>query len=111
MINFEFKSTAHAVAYYFHKVVAKIPAIIAGAQKVKNTETVVEGVSALAAPQLVPVESAAYACLGGIIALLTAGDAAIEGKLLDLGLDKGAIDAAKAVAPQASQVIALAKAL
>ncbi len=100
-----FKSVGHFFAKAFSAIAKEIPAI-------QKTETTVEAVTAAAGGSAVlPLESAAYAVLGGIAAAITAGGDATTSKLADAGLDVGAINAVKAVLAQFPNLVSLAKAL
>ena len=100
-----FKSVGHFFAKAFSAIAKEIPAI-------QKTETTVEAVTAAAGGSaVIPLESAAYAVLGGIAAAITAGGDATTSKLADAGLDVGAINAVKAVLAQFPNLVSLAKAL
>lgn len=100
-----FKSVGHFFAKAFQAIAKEIPAI-------QKTETTVEAVTAAAGQsELIPLERAAYAALGGVSAAIAAGGAATEAKLADAGLDVGAINAIKAVLAQYPNLVTLAKAL
>lgn len=109
MISFNFKNLGHALATFFKTAVAdaKKAAVVAdaGIEKVDADKTVIEGVSGIvagavapgSAPAVLDAENAAFAVLGSIDAAIKAEGSAAEQKLLDAGLDAGAINAAKAV--------------
>lgn len=99
-----FKNVGHLFATAFQKVVAALP-------KIEASKPVVEGVTEVAAPTLVPLEDAAYAVLGSVTAALQAGGTAAEAKLADAGLDETAISSAKAALSQIPEIAALAKSL
>lgn len=100
-----FKSVGHFFAKAFQAVAKDIPLI-------EKTEVPVEAVTAAAGASVaIPLESAAYAALGGIAAAITAGGEAATSKLADAGLDVGAVDAVKAVLAQFPNLASLAKAL
>lgn len=111
-----FKSAGHALATFFKAAVAEVkkytPIVQSDIATVESSKPVVEGVTGAilavvnpgAAATAVGIEDAAYAVLGEITALITAGGAAAEKKLLDAGLDENVVTAAKSVAAGASQV-------
>ncbi len=99
-----FKSVGHFFATAFKAIVKDLPAI-------EGTKTVVEGVTASIDPAIIPVENAAYAVLGEIASVLTAGGAAATAKLQDAGLDVAVIDKVKSVMAGAGSLIAVAKTL
>lgn len=118
-MSISFKTAGHAFAAFFKKVVADAkvdaPKVQADIAKVEDTKTEVEvgttavlgAVSPGAVVPAVGIESAAYAVLGEISALITAGGAAAEAKLVNAGLDQNVVATAKAVAASASQVATL----
>jgi len=88
-----FKSIGH----FFATVAQKVLAV---GVKIESSEQTVETVTAqvpVYGPLAVPVEKAAYAVLGEVMAVLAAGDAAAKQKLADAGLDINVIDTAEAV--------------
>lgn len=115
-MSISFKSAGHAFATFIKKVVTDAPKIAADVQKditeVEGTKTVVTvgtgsvlaAVDPAAAGTAVGIEDAAYAVLGEVSALISAGGAAAEAKLLNAGLDQSVVTAAKNVAASASQV-------
>lgn len=115
---FSFKNAAHALATYFKSAKADAVKVEHGIENVEAHKTVIEGVSAAVAGAVAPgsavavltIEDAAFAVLGAVDAALKSGDAATEQKLLDAGLDKAAIDAAKNVGTQTVAVYKLAQA-
>jgi hypothetical protein len=99
-----FKSVGHFFAKAFKAVAKEIPLI-------EGTKTEVEAVTAVVDPQVIPVENAAYALLGEISSLLTAGGEAAAAKLADAGLDVNVINQAKSVLASVPHLVAVAKAL
>ena len=102
-----FKSIGHFFATIFSKTVAAIPKIEATAATVETVTSTIPVYGPLAAT----VEKAAYATLGEIAALLTAGGAAAEAKLADAGLDANVVATVKAVVAGIPTIIADAKKL
>ena len=99
-----FKSVGHAFATFFKNASADIA-------KLQKTETTVETVTQLVpggAP-IVGIESVAYACLGELAGLISAGDSAAESKLADAGLDSAVVASVKALVGSASQIGTLVK--
>lgn len=101
---FTFNSIGHFFAKAYKAAVSELP-------KVEGTKLVVEGVSAVAAPQLVPIEDAAYAVLGELSSVLTSGGEAATQKLANAGLDISVINKVKAVIASVPEIVALAKKL
>jgi hypothetical protein len=99
-----FKSVGHFFAKAFKAIVKELPLI-------ENTKSEVEEVTSVVMPQAVPVENAAYALLGEISSLLTAGGEAAAAKLTDAGLDVNVINQAKSVISSVPNLVALAKKL
>ena len=99
-----FKSVGHFFAKVFRDVVV-------GLHVVEGTASVVEGVTAAVFPQAVPVEKAAYAVLGEISSLLTAGGQAAEDKLANVGVDVSVINQVKSVLASVPHVVAIASKL
>jgi len=101
------KSVGHFFAKAYHAVVADLP-------KVEKTEGVVETVSAAVpvyGPLAVPLEKVAYALLGEVSAALNAGDAAVQAKLADAGLDIEVIQTVHDVVESFPAIATVAKAL
>lgn len=101
-----FNNVGHFFAKAFKAIVKEIP-------KIEATKPVVEGVTATVpgGAAVLPIEDAAYAVLGAVAGALNAGEAAVEKKLLDAGLDQTAINKAKSVVAQLPHITAMAKAL
>lgn len=102
-----FKSVGHFFAKFYKAIAGDVPAILA-------TEPTVEAVTAkipVYGPLALTIEDAGYAVLGELSALLNAGDAAVEAKLADAGLDIKVIDTVKAIVAGAPQIAAVAKSL
>lgn len=101
-----FNNVGHFFAKAFKAIVKEIP-------KIEATKPVVEGVTAAipGGTAVLPIEDAAYAVLGAVAGALNAGEAAVEKKLLDAGLDQTAIDKAKSVIASLPHITALAKSL
>jgi hypothetical protein len=72
---------------------------------VEKVTAAIPGIGSVA----VTMEDAAYAVLGEISAVLTAGGAAAEAKLADAGLDINVITAVKAVVASVPNIVAVAK--
>jgi hypothetical protein len=102
---FSFNSVGHFFAKAYKVIVADLP-------KVEGTKTVVEGVTAAAGgAAVVPIEDAAYAVLGELSAVLTAGGDAAAAKLTDAGLDVNVVNMVKQVLSGVGQVATVAKSL
>jgi len=99
-----FKSVGHFFATAYRAIVNDIP-------KVEATKTTVEAVTKVADPNLVPVEDTAYAILGEVSSVLTAGGAAAEAKLADAGLDVNVINMVKTALASVPNLVVVAKAL
>lgn len=101
-----FKNVGHFFAKAFQVIAKEIPAI-------EGTKATVETVTAAipGAALAVPLEDAAYAALGGIAAVIAAGQSAASAKLADAGLDLGAIQAVENALKQFPNLVSLAKAL
>ena len=100
-----FKSVGHFFATAFTALAKDIP-------KVEGTEATVEAVTAAAGGAVaVPLESAAYAVLGEVAAVITAGGSAASSKLADAGLDVAVIQKVEAVIANFPNIVTLAKAL
>jgi hypothetical protein len=102
-----FKSVGHFLAKAFKVIVADLPKVIATAGTV---EAVTAEIPALGVP-VVAVESAAYAVLGEISALLATGGAAAEAKLANAGLDEKVVASVKELLLSIPTLVALAQAL
>jgi hypothetical protein len=101
-----FKSIGHFFATFIQKVVVVLP-------KVEATEKTVETVTAAIpgyGPLALTAEKLAYAALGELSAVLTAGESAASAKLADAGLDINVIKSVQALIAEYPQVVALAKA-
>ena len=99
-----FKSVGHFLATAFS-------AVVKDAAKVAGTASTVETVTGLVDPAVVPVEQAAYAVLGEVSSVITAGGAAASAKLADAGLDSAVIAKVEAVLKSFPTLVTLAKAL
>lgn len=102
-----FKNIGHFFATLFKGAVADIP-------KIESSAGTVEAITALVptyGPLAATVEQAAYACLGELAAVLTAGSAATEAKLADAGLDANVVETVKALVASVPTIIADAKKL
>jgi hypothetical protein len=107
-MSITFKSVGHIFATFFKSAGSELV-------KLEGTKTIVEGttgailgaVAPTEAPIALSVESAAYAVLGEVASLISAGGAAAEAKLADAGLDQSVIAAAKSALAGASQVVTL----
>jgi hypothetical protein len=108
---FTFRSIGHFFAKAFHAIAKAEPKVEAELEAVAATKPVVEGVTDAVAPGLVPLEDAAYAVLGAVVAALHAGGDAAKAKLADAGLDVTAIQKAEAAYASVPQLAALAKTL
>jgi len=107
-----FKSVGHFFATVFTKLKADEPKVEAGIQKVENTASTVETVTAAVpvyGPMALTVEKAAYAVLGEIAAVMHAGDSAASAKLQDSGLDINVIQTVEALLADVKQYAALIK--
>lgn len=96
-----FKNLGHFFATVAKKVLIGTPKVVAGADKVAaviaKEEPVVEALTSLIpvyGPLAVKGEEAAVMIFGAVLAAIHAGGDAVAGKLLDIGLDKTAIDTA-----------------
>jgi hypothetical protein len=95
-----FKSIGHFFATVYTAAVKAAPVVAADLKKIEGTATVVETVSAaipVYGPLAVTVEKAAYAALGELSGVLTAGGAAASVKLTDAGLDINVIKTIEAL--------------
>jgi hypothetical protein len=102
-----FKNVGHFFATLFKGAVAAIPKIEATAGTVEAVTSLVPTYGPLAAT----VEQAAYACLGELAAVLTAGSTAAEAKLADAGLDANVVATVKALVAGVPTIVADAKKL
>jgi len=96
-----FKNIGHFFATVASKVLTAAPKVVAGADKVAavivKEEPTVEALTSLIptyGPLAVSGERAAIMVFGAVLAAIHAGGDAIAAKLLDVGLDKTAIDTA-----------------
>lgn len=108
---FTFKSVQHFFAKAAQAIVADARRLPGALAAVEATKTVVEGVSAAVAPAAVPLEDAAYALLGAVLAAIHAGGDAAKAKLQDAGLDVTAMQKAEAAYASVPQLVAVAKSL
>jgi|GEM_PF-3912161 len=111
---FSFKSVGHFFAKAYVAIIADLPKVEVGLEKLEGTAATVETVTAcipVYGPLALTAEKAAYAVLGEISAVLTAGGAAAAAKLADAGLDVKVIDTVQAVVASVPQVVAVAKSL
>ena len=102
-----FKNIGHFFAVLFKGTVAALP-------KIAATATTVEAITAalpVYGPLAATVEQAAYACLGELSAVLTAGGAAVEAKLADAGLNANVVATVKALVAGIPTVVAATKKL
>lgn len=99
-----FKSIGHFFAKAYKAIVAELP-------KIEATKTTVETVTQAVAPAFVPMEDAAYAVLGEISSVLTAGGDAVVAKLQDAGLDINVINMVKSVLSGVPDLVSVAKKL
>jgi hypothetical protein len=102
-----FKSVGHFFAKAFQAIVAELP-------KIEATAATVETVSAqipVYGPLAVTAEKAAYAVLGELSAVLTAGGEAAAAKLADAGLDINVINTVKAFVASVPTLVTVAKSL
>ncbi len=103
-----FKSVGHLFATFWQKAENALP-------KIEGTVTVVEGVSAAvpgaAGAGLLTAERAAYAVLGEVSAVLSAGSEAAKQKLADTGLDIRVLTTVETLLKSVPQIVALAEAL
>jgi hypothetical protein len=102
-----FKNIGHFFATLFKGAVSAIPKIEATASAVETVTNLVPVYGPLAAT----VEQAAYACLGELASVLTAGSAAAEAKLADAGLDANVVATVKALVAGIPTIVADAKKL
>lgn len=107
-----FNSVAHFFAKAFQTIKNDLPKVATGLEKVEAEKPLVEGVTAAAGGSvIVPLEDAAFACLGAVSAFLSAGGSAAAQKLQDLGLDQVAIQKAQSVLGANQALVTVAKAL
>jgi hypothetical protein len=102
-----FKSVGHFFATAYKDTAAALPKIIA-------TDTTVEKVTGdipVYGPLGVTVETAGYAVLGEISALLTTGGEAAAAKLTNAGLDEAVVTSVEALLKSIPDLVNLAKAL
>lgn len=101
-----FKSVGHFFAKAFTAIAKDIPKVEATAPIVEAVTNAIPG-GAVA----MPLESAAYAVLGEVAAVITAGGSAAGNKLADAGLDISVIQKVEAVIASFPNLVTLAKAL
>jgi hypothetical protein len=96
-----FKNLGHFFATVVSKVLSGTPKVVAAADQVAAVVTqdapTVEAISGLVpgyGPLLVKGEEAAVMVFGAVLAAIHAGGDAVGQKLLDIGLDKTAVDTA-----------------
>ena len=112
-----FNSIGHFFAKAFTAIKNDVPKVVSavesGIVQVEGTESTVETVTSVipGGSSVVPIEKAAYAVLGEIASLLSAGDAAAKAKLADAGLDSAVVEKVEAVLASVPNLVALAKAL
>jgi hypothetical protein len=102
-----FKSIGHFFAKAYEAIIADLP-------KIEATESTVEAVTAAIptfGPLALTAEKTAYAVLGEISAVLTAGGDAAAAKLTDAGLDINVVNTVKAVVASVPSIVSVAKAL
>ena len=102
-----FNSIGHLFATFWQKAEGVLAKVEATAPVVEGTTAAIPGLGA----GMLTAEWAAYAVLGEISALLSAGDAAAKQKLADTGLDMKVIAAVEALLKTAPEIVALAEAL
>ena len=102
-----FKNIGHFFATLFKGAVAAIPKIEATAGTVEAATSVVPIYGPLGAT----LEQAAYAALGELASVLTAGGTAAESKLADAGLDANVVATVKALVASVPAIVASAKKL
>lgn len=106
-----FKNVGHFFATAWTALKNEEPKVENALLKIESTEKTVETVSAVAAPILVTPEKVAYAVLGELSALLSAGDAAAAKKLTDAGLDVNVVTTVQNLLKSAPQLVTVAKTL
>jgi hypothetical protein len=102
-----FKSVGHFFATVYQKALTELP-------KLESTASTVETVTSAVptyGPLAVTVEKAAYAALGELSAVLTAGGDAAKSKLADAGLDINVITTLEDLLKGIPTVVSIAKAL